>query len=105
MLERETNCGNQVAKIAGEWGERKIGGKKKKNCGNQVAENVKKKKERKKRELCQPSCRKLGEKFNSNLGNEVAENEGKKRRFRPKLERKKYCGNWFMAMELQKGEE
>ena len=63
-----------------------------KNCGNQVAENVRKKK-RKKRELCQPSCRKLGEKFNSNLGNEVAENEGKKRRFRPKLERKKYCGN------------
>ena len=23
VLERETNCGNQVAKIAGEWGERK----------------------------------------------------------------------------------
>ena len=59
MLEREINCGNQVAKIAGEWGERKIGGKKKK-------------------ELWQPSCWKLREKFNSNLGNEVAENEGEK---------------------------
>ena len=51
VLEREkTNCGNQVAEIVGEWGERKkgivatkllkMGGKKKKNCGNQVVEIV-----------------------------------------------------------------
>ena len=49
VLERETNCVNQIA----ENGRKK---KKKRNCGNQVA----------------------GEKFNSNLGNEVAENEEKK---------------------------
>ena len=85
MLERETNCGNQVAKIAGEWGERKIGGKKK--------------------ELGQQSCWKLREKFNSNLGNEVAENEGKKNKIYAETWRKKNCGNWFVAMELPKWEE
>ena len=80
------------------------------------------KKKRKKRELCQPSCRKLGEKFNSNLGNEVAENEGKKEDLDRNLKEKnivaidlwqwncwkgrnKNSSNWFVAMLLPKWKE
>ena len=55
---------------------------------------MKKKKKRKKRELCQPSCRKLGEKFNSNLGNEVAENEGGKKDLGQNLKGKRKLWQW-----------
>ena len=96
VLERETNCGNQVAEIVGSE-ERKN-----RNCDNKVAENGRKKKRivsiklpkswggiivilaidwRKKNiyvaiDLWQWNCQNLGEEFNSNFGNEVAKNEG-----------------------------
>ena len=56
--------------------------------------------------MWQPSCWKWEEKKKrENCGNEVAGNEGEKKRFRPKIEGKKNCDNWFVAMELPKWEE